>query len=427
MAALRFFFKKTLKRHDPDFDDIGLARRPKKLPVVLSPEEVTQLLEAARNLRYRTILLALYSTGLRRTEVSRLKISDIDSQRMLIHVHQGKGSRDREVPLTPKLLEALREYWRAAKVKPKTYLFPSRTAHNREEKPISDKAVWIACQESALRAGLSKRIGPHTCGTASRRTCSNRVPICARSSCCWGMSDLKDTALYLHLSRRHLRAATNPLDQITLRELSEDPEPPENGQGDAATLGGGGHHPQGWPSIHRSQSGTLTWPQLKVLHAIAGCRTAALGGHRDRCDRCGYQAISYNSCRNRHCPKCQTNAREKWLSARQRELLPATYYHVVFSVPHQLVPLMWQNKKVLFKLLFEASAATLLEVARDPRHLGAEIGFLSVLHTWGQTLQCHPHVHCVVPGAACHRTINAGSDPRRVLPAGEGLEPGVSR
>ena len=143
---------------------------------------------------------------------------------------------------------------------------------------------------------------------------------------------------------------------------------------------------------------SLTWPQVKVLNAILRCRTAALGGHRDRCTNCGYQAISYNSCRNRHCPKCQTSAREKWLAARQRELLPVDYYHLVFSVPHALVPLMWQNKKVLFRLLFEASAQTLLEVAADSKRLGAEIGFLSILHTWGQTLQRHPHIHCVVPG-----------------------------
>ena len=142
----------------------------------------------------------------------------------------------------------------------------------------------------------------------------------------------------------------------------------------------------------------LSWPQLKVFRAIERCRTAALGGHRDQCERCGHQTISYNSCRNRHCPKCQTNARNKWLAARQQELLPTDYYHLVFSVPHALVPLMWQNKKVLFKLLFDASSATLLEVAADPKHLGAEIGFLSVLHTWGQTLQRHPHIHCVVPG-----------------------------
>lgn len=143
---------------------------------------------------------------------------------------------------------------------------------------------------------------------------------------------------------------------------------------------------------------SLSWAQLKVLTAIARCRSAALGGHRDQCARCGYEAISYCSCRNRHCPKCQTNAREKWLRARERELLPVGYYHLVFSVPHALVPLIWQNKRVLFTLLFEASAATLLEIAADPKHLGAQIGFLSILHTWGQTLQRHPHIHCVVPG-----------------------------
>jgi predicted Zn-ribbon and HTH transcriptional regulator len=147
-------------------------------------------------------------------------------------------------------------------------------------------------------------------------------------------------------------------------------------------------------SRHRE---SFTWPQVKVLNAILRCRTAALGGHRDQCTRCGYQAISYNSCRNRHCPKCQTNAREKWLAARQRELLPVNYYHLVFSVPHALVPLIWQNQRVL-RLLFEASAETLLEVAADPRHLGAEIGFLSILHTWV---------------AGCPQTGNGGSDRRR--------------
>ncbi len=143
---------------------------------------------------------------------------------------------------------------------------------------------------------------------------------------------------------------------------------------------------------------SLTYPQVKVLNAITRCRTAALGGHRDQCDGCGHQTISYNSCRNRHCPKCQTNARDKWPGSRQQELLPVTYYHVVFSVPHRLVPLMWQNKRVLFTLLFEVTAATLLEVGANPKRLGALIGFLSVLHTWGQTLQPHPHIHCVVPG-----------------------------
>jgi hypothetical protein len=134
----------------------------------------------------------------------------------------------------------------------------------------------------------------------------------------------------------------------------------------------------------------------KVLLAIAGCRTAALGGHRDQCSRCGHTVISYNSCRNRHCPKCQGNARIRWLQQRERELLPTLYVHAVFTLPRELAPLALQNKRLIYGLLFRASAATLLEVARDPRHLGAEIGFFSVLHTWDQRLQHHPHVHCVI-------------------------------
>ena len=145
---------------------------------------------------------------------------------------------------------------------------------------------------------------------------------------------------------------------------------------------------------HRSW---LTWLHLHVLYAIGVCRTVTLGGHLDRCSRCGFEAISYNSCRNRHCPKCQTNARDQWLAERSKELLPVHYVHVVFTLPHELSWLALQNKKVVYDLLFRTSTTTLLEVAADPKHLGAEIGFLSVLHTWGQNLQHHPHIHCVIP------------------------------
>jgi hypothetical protein len=141
----------------------------------------------------------------------------------------------------------------------------------------------------------------------------------------------------------------------------------------------------------------IGWKHVKVLLAISRCRTAALGGHLDECTRCGHRAISYNSCRNRHCPKCQTGARERWIAARQRELLPTRYVHVVFTLPRELAPLVLQNRKTVYGLLFRASAETLMEVAQDPRHLGAEIGFFSVLHTWNQKLGLHPHVHCVIP------------------------------
>lgn len=146
------------------------------------------------------------------------------------------------------------------------------------------------------------------------------------------------------------------------------------------------------------QRSWLTGLHLKVLSAIERCRTAALGGHRDRCSRCGHTVdVSYNSCRNRHCPKCLNNARKKWLSARQGELLDVPYMHLVFTIPHTLSSLALHNKKLIYTLLFRSSAATLLEIAADPKHLGAEIGFFSVLHTWGQNLLLHPHVHCVIP------------------------------
>ena len=151
----------------------------------------------------------------------------------------------------------------------------------------------------------------------------------------------------------------------------------------------------------------LRWPHIKTLNAIERCRTAALGGHVDECSGCGRRAISYNSCRNRHCPKCQVNARHRWLEARRAEVLPTRYFHVVFTLPRALAPLALANKRVVYELLFRTSAETLLEVARDPRRLGADIGFFSVLHTWNQKLEHHPHVHCVVPEGGLspdHRT-----------------------
>jgi hypothetical protein len=143
--------------------------------------------------------------------------------------------------------------------------------------------------------------------------------------------------------------------------------------------------------IDRNES-RISYQQLKVMRAITRCRTAALGGHVDRCTRCGHQTISFNSCRNRHCPRCQAQARQRWLANRERELLDTSYFHVVFTLPRELSMLALQNPRVLYGLLFRTSAATLLEVAADPKHLGADIGFFGVLHTWGQNLlQQNPH------------------------------------
>ena len=152
------------------------------------------------------------------------------------------------------------------------------------------------------------------------------------------------------------------------------------------------------PAWRLAQAGHLSLGQLKVMSAIEACRTAALGGHIERCEDCDHVRIAYNSCRNRHCPKCQGAAAQRWLEAREAELLPLAYYHVVFTVPAQIGDIAFQNKAVVYGILFKAASEALLTIAADPKHLGARIGLTAVLHTWGSALTHHPHVHCIVPG-----------------------------
>jgi hypothetical protein len=152
------------------------------------------------------------------------------------------------------------------------------------------------------------------------------------------------------------------------------------------------------PAWRTANAGHASLDQLKVMSAIENCRTAALGGHVLRCEKCSHTAIAYNSCRNRHCPKCQGAAAREWLAEREAELLPAPYFHVVFSLPGRIADIAYQNKAVIYDLLFKASSETMLTIAADPEHLGARIGILSVLHTWGSALNHHPHVHMIVPG-----------------------------
>jgi len=213
VAALRFFFVKTLKRHQfRDFLPYPQDRR--RLPTVLSREEVSRLINAAGTLFRRTLLMTLYGTGMRRAELAHLKVSDIDSQRMIIRVVAGKGGKDRDLPLSPALLEILREYWRWRK--PRLYLFPTRTCRRRLDQPISDKTVWIACSEAARRAGISKRVTPHTLRHSWATHLLEAGTDLRTIQVLLGHGDLETTAQYLHLSQRHLQAVTNPLDNLSL-------------------------------------------------------------------------------------------------------------------------------------------------------------------------------------------------------------------
>lgn len=175
-----------------------------------------------------------------------------------------------------------------------------------------------------------------------------------------------------------------------------------------------------------ARGATLSVAQRKAMRAITDCQTSVLGGHRWLCSDCGHERIAYNSCRNRHCPKCQASARAKWLDARAADLLPVPYFHVVFTLPEQLGPLALQNQRIAYAILFRAAWETLRDVAANPKHLGAKIGALAVLHTWGQNLRHHPHVHCVVPGGglspdgsrwiSCHGTRKNKSQQAFFLP-----------
>ena len=212
-SALRFFFVKTLKRRYL-LDDIPFPKAPRQLPVILTVEEVGRLINAARNLLDRTLLMVLYSTGMRNFELRQLQVKDIDSQSMLIHIQRGKGGRDRYVPLSPKLLETLREYWRW--MKPKTWLFPG-TVHNwRADKPITPKVVWDAGQFAAQRAGIEKRVYAHLLRHSYATHLLEEGADLRTIQLLLGHVELRHTVIYLHLSRRHLQAVANPLDTLNV-------------------------------------------------------------------------------------------------------------------------------------------------------------------------------------------------------------------
>jgi integrase/recombinase XerD len=220
MSALRFFYWKTLKRRDIYFDDLPIPKTPRRLPVVLSPDEIVRLIQAASSLMHRTILMLLYATGIRRAELKWLKISDIDNQRMVIHIEQGKGRRDRDIPMTPIVLELLRDYWRHSKSR--VYMFPSPCVGNEPEKPISSKTVWNVVHEAAVRAELTKRIGPHTFrhSFATHHIEGGTDLVVLQSLL--GHADIKNTVIYVHLSQRKMREAVNPLDRLTLQSPVEE-------------------------------------------------------------------------------------------------------------------------------------------------------------------------------------------------------------
>jgi len=298
-TALRFFFKITLKRRDLA-EEIVSTREPRRLPIVLSPEEVGRLLASARNIKHKALLSLAYATGLRASEVVSLKLIDIDSDRMVIRVERGTSQKDRYVILPPNLLEILREWWRLARRKGwmspgQPWLFPGcRGQHTRARQ--RHRIVRLAG-----RAGIPKRVGVHTLRHSFATHLLEQDVGIRVIQTLLGHKKLDTTALYTYVAVGALGQVTSPLD--VLLKCPADARPSSRPAVEVADVFR--HRGPAWRASH---AGHVSLGQLKVMSAIERCRTAALGGHVERCEACAHLRISYNSCRNRHCPKCQAAA-----------------------------------------------------------------------------------------------------------------------
>ena len=302
--------------------------------------------------------------------------------------------------------QSSRAYWKAAR--PDNFLFPGAVA----DQPLTTGSVRKVCHRARHAAALGKHVTVHTLRHSFATHLLESGTDLRTIQVLLGHHSFNTTARYVHVA-----TASLPLDQKPVRS----PRPEKTRRSPVMT------QPRHTVAeVIRScldefldQYGTtLTPEQRRALKDLTACRTAALGGHVLGCPECGHQQIAYNSCGNRHCPTCQATAAARWLEARAEELLPVPYFHLVFTLPDVLDPIALANPRVVYDLLLRSAAETVLEVAANPDHLGARTGVLAVLHTWGQTLQFHPHVHCVVPGGglSSEGTCWVGSRPDFFLP-----------
>ena len=383
--ALQFLYRVTLGR-EWVVEKVACPKAPKKLPVVLSQDEMARFLDALQNPKHRALLMTAYAGGLRLSEVARLRVEDIDSARMVIHVRQGKGHKDRDVMLSPRLLAVLREYW--ATYRPRPYLFPGR----QPDRPISLRTVQMVCERALAASGLSKHVHMHTLRHSFATHLLESGTDLRTIQVLLGHHSFSTTARYLHITTAALQVDPQPVRRARSPSRRRDPAMTRPRLEVAEVI-------RSCRDAFLQQYGAgLTPEQRRALDDLTACRTAALGGHVLECLECGHQEVSYNSCGNRHCPKCQATAAARWLETQAADLLDTPYFHVVFTLPSALGPVALANPRVVYGLLMRAAAETLLEVAANPKHLGAEVGVLAVLHTWGQNLTLHPHVHCVVTG-----------------------------
>ena len=414
VAALRFFFTVTLDR--PEMArHLTFVREPRKIPVVLSPEEVARLLEAAPGPKYKAALSAAYAAGLRVSEVVALKVSDIDSERLLLRIEQGKGRKDRFAMLSPRLLELLRDWYRIAR--PAVWLFPGRDPMP----PMTTRQFNRAVHTAAGMAGIKKPVTPHTLRHSFATHLLEKDIEIRVIQALLGHAKVDTTALYTQVATNVIRARRSAR-SIVSRRMTRQQAATQHRRRKRRRVG---RQALEVADIFRAtgrrgdaNAGHLSLGQLKVMSAIERCRTAALGGHVERCEDCGHTTIAYNSCRNRHCPKCQGAAASNGSPSARPSCLPVPLLPRRLHAAGPIADIAYQNKAVIYDLLFKAAAETMLTIAADPKHLGARIGITAVLHTWGSAMTHHPHVHMIVPGGGISPTAHGGcrAGPRFLLP-----------
>ncbi|MFC1833496.1 tyrosine-type recombinase/integrase [Thermodesulfobacteriota bacterium] len=389
VAAIRFLYSVTLNRPE-EVERIPFSKIPNTLPDVLSHDEVLALFEAVRSIKYRAIIATAYATGMRISEVCRLRCrGDIDSERMLIHIRSAKGQKDRDVMLSERLLILLKEYWRASRPQG-IYLFPGKIP----DKPISAASVYRVFNSAVQDAGLTKDTTFHCLRHSFATHLLEEGTGLRVIQALLGHASIRTTCRYTRVSSDLIGRTRSPLDSIdisskqdlsrasamhpntALAHVRESVRPHLEVADIFRTHGD-----------HYRKKHSLTADQRKAMRNIENCRTAALGGHVDLCDNgCGYMRISCNSCRNRNCPKCQSLQSAKWLDNQLKRMLPTTYFHVVITFSHHLNLLILQNQRILYSMLFQAAAQSLLELSRDWKGFKAHIGFTAILHTWNQDM-----------------------------------------
>ena len=415
-SALKFFYTRTLKQTWFDQEVIKPKVR-RKLPTVWSREEVCALLDAEMNSKHRALLALYYSAGLRCQEGLDLKVTDIDSKRMIIHIREGKGKFPRQVMLSPKLLEFLRVYWRWRK--PKDWLFAGKRP-GQPSRPTRYASPARSCASSSISLSHSA----HTyCATRSPPICWMPAPIYGASSCCWAIA-ISRPPPDICMCRK---PGSMPPRAHSMICPSRSTEPPRREGTAWRTSARSGRCLRPSRRVSSTWGNALSDQQRKVLRDIGQCRTAALGTHLERCDRCNYETFAYDRAVIGTVPSVSLQHAIAGYSSRLRACCRC-------PMPMWSSPYLnnWRRSRctteALYAMLFRAASETLLEIAADPRHLGARIGILAVLHTWSQNLQLHPHLHCLIPaGGLAFDSSRWIPTRRRGLPSGTRAQPHVSR